>query len=198
MITSYKDIHGWLDFETLYFEVVKEAPLDKESHFLEIGCWMGKSACFAGQLIKESNKPITFWTVDTFKGGVNEDFFKDVVEQNGGTIKYLVQNNINCLQLQNIVKPIESLSTTFLPQVPIKKFDFIFIDGSHEYQDVSEDLNYCWPLLKKGGRFCGHDINLFDVEKAVDEFSKGAYNKIDNNCWEITNNRCNNLYVNSN
>lgn len=52
-------------------------------------------------------------------------------------------------------------------------FDFIYIDGSHLYEDVKIDLNDWLPKVNKGGYLCGHDyINepQFGVIQAVDEF----------------------------
>ena len=63
-------------------------------------------------------------------------------------------------------------------------FDVVYIDGSHDFQSVSTDLNHWWERLKPGGLLCGHDylddwrwsedINrgvLFGVRSAVDRFA---------------------------
>ncbi len=52
-------------------------------------------------------------------------------------------------------------------------FDFIYIDGSHLYEDVKRDLNDWLPKLKDGGIIGGHDYIAqpsFGVIPAVDEF----------------------------
>jgi len=36
--------------------------------------------------------------------------------------------------------------------------DFIFIDGGHSYNDVEQDFNDYYPLLKKGGFVALHDV----------------------------------------
>lgn len=49
-------------------------------------------------------------------------------------------------------------------------FDFVFIDGAHDYDSVMEDIKAWLPKVKKGGWLCGHDYGVFDgVKKAVDE-----------------------------
>lgn len=51
--------------------------------------------------------------------------------------------------------------------------DFIYIDGSHEYEDVKRDLVSYWPLLKAGGVMAGDDYNdeWPGVKQAVAEFA---------------------------
>jgi hypothetical protein len=53
--------------------------------------------------------------------------------------------------------------------------DFIYLDGSHLYEDVKRDLNDWLPKLKNDGLMCGHDyikFSSFGVIQAVDEFIK--------------------------
>lgn len=49
--------------------------------------------------------------------------------------------------------------------------DFVYIDGSHIYDDVKTDIETWFPKLKEGGFFGGHDYMLDSVSKAVDEFA---------------------------
>jgi len=41
---------------------------------------------------------------------------------------------------------------------PDEQFDMIYIDGSHAYQDVRNDIRVAKPLLKIGGIMCGDDL----------------------------------------
>lgn len=50
-----------------------------------------------------------------------------------------------------------------------EKFDFIFIDASHEYEQVKRDIINCFNLLDSGGIISGHDFNWPGVEQAVKE-----------------------------
>ena len=50
-----------------------------------------------------------------------------------------------------------------------RKFDFIFIDADHRYEQVKKDILGCRELLTDGGIISGHDYNWEGVKKAVDE-----------------------------
>lgn len=54
---------------------------------------------------------------------------------------------------------------------PDEFFDFIYIDGSHDYEPVNSDIRSWWSKIKKGGVLGGHDYkNSPYVEQAVKEF----------------------------
>lgn len=67
-------------------------------------------------------------------------------------------------------------------------FDYIYIDASHDYASVIQDLEASRPKIKNGGFICGHDYNQnfnvgrkqeYGVIKAVDEFVNKYGLKID-------------------
>jgi predicted O-methyltransferase YrrM len=51
-------------------------------------------------------------------------------------------------------------------------FDFVYIDGNHDYEFVRQDLALYWPKIRVGGMIAGHDYHFSQkgVIKAVDEF----------------------------
>lgn len=54
-----------------------------------------------------------------------------------------------------------------------EQFDFVYIDGNHSYDFVTEDLCLYYDLVKPGGWIGGHDyiFGQNDVIKAVQEFA---------------------------
>lgn len=60
------------------------------------------------------------------------------------------------------------------------QFDFVYIDGNHRYENVSEDLRLWWPKVKTGGLVGGHDYGNItmeqqagwdcEVQRAVEDF----------------------------
>ena len=55
-------------------------------------------------------------------------------------------------------------------------FDLIFIDGSHEYEAVRDDISSWWSKVKQGGVMAFHDYGGWEVAKAVDERFAGRIN----------------------
>jgi len=58
---------------------------------------------------------------------------------------------------------------------PNEFFDFVYIDGNHDYEYIKQDIFLWWPKVKKDGVLGGHDFDrdpAFYVSKAVIEFSK--------------------------
>jgi predicted O-methyltransferase YrrM len=52
--------------------------------------------------------------------------------------------------------------------------DFALIDGSHEYQDVIDDITEWLKRLKPGAMLAGDDYAWPGVRQAVDELLPGA------------------------
>jgi len=68
------------------------------------------------------------------------------------------------------------------------KFDLVFIDADHLYENVKADIEAWYPLVKEGGILCGHDYNsevpLYknNVIKAVDE-RFGSNIEVEHDVW---------------
>jgi hypothetical protein len=54
---------------------------------------------------------------------------------------------------------------------PDEHFDLVYIDASHWYDDVINDINTWLPKIKSGGYLTGHDyIEGIDVLHAVNNY----------------------------
>jgi predicted O-methyltransferase YrrM len=60
--------------------------------------------------------------------------------------------------------------------------DFVFIDASHIYKYVAEDIDLWEPKVKKGGMVSGHDINMLQVRMAV-QTCKTDFKEAQDNIW---------------
>lgn len=64
-------------------------------------------------------------------------------------------------------------SASYATTVPYRSVDVVYVDGSHEYEDVAKDIGGYWPAIADGGFLCGHDYvpeHHFGVVRAVNEF----------------------------
>ena len=138
----------WFTYPELYKDMVNRFP--SGSKFVEIGSWKGKSSVFMCVEIANSGKKIDFYCVDTFEGSVEH------------------QNNPELPRLYDIfkdnMKPVEGYyqDMRMSSMEAVKKFqdeslDFVFIDGSHEYEDIKDDIISWLPKVKRGGVLAGHD-----------------------------------------
>jgi hypothetical protein len=49
-------------------------------------------------------------------------------------------------------------------------FDYIFVDGNHDYEYVLQDLRNFYTLVRPGGIISGHDLNVGSVVRALNDF----------------------------
>lgn len=164
---TYNDIFGWFNDQgqQLYNEVITKCP--ENSHFVEIGCFMGRSTVCMAQLIKSHNKSIKFDAVDHFKG--SDEHYE--LLQNKSLFDIFKQNMIDAevIDLVNVF-PLDSVSASKLYED--NSLDFVFIDAAHDYKSVILDIQHWLPKVKINGILAGDDYlpKLFPgVVRAVDE-----------------------------
>lgn len=85
----------------------------------------------------------------------------------------------------HIVRVLEGLSWEMADRISDESLDFVFIDASHDYEDVKRDLAAWWPKVKNEGLFCGHDLHFEGVKKALREFPHRHMPVNVDNCWYI-------------
>lgn len=161
MPNKYNNIQGWFDFQNIYEMAVKLYP---KGNFIELGSWFGKSTCFMAELIKEQNLDINFFAIDLFENYV--------VEDKGENVYFKFLKNMIESDVANKVIPIKSKTQDAAVLFADKSIDFIFVDASHLYQEVFDDLTLYYPKLKDNGTIGGHDYNG-EVAQAVNDFFKG-------------------------
>lgn len=170
---TYRDIHGWFDFEDVYEEMVDRHSLSESpSTFVEIGAWMGRSTAYMGGLIKEAAEyntpsPITFYTVDTWRGTGDDPHFGELLAKHSGDIYEAFLANMASCGVTEYVHPIHATSSWAAASFQDASIDFIFVDGAHDYDSVHSDLTIWLPKLKVGGTMGGHDVGFPGVDKAV-------------------------------
>lgn len=169
---NWKDVPGFFDSDLMYKLAVKS--FTDESIFVEIGSWMGKSTSCLGQLVKESQKEIKIYAVDTFEGSEEHtEIIKDI-KSNSSSLLEIFKTHISLCEVDDIINPIQGRSLDVVSQFEDESIDFIFIDASHDYENVLADITAWYPKLKPGGLIAGDDYTACwnGVMKAVDEYFK--------------------------
>ena len=173
MPNYYNNIEGFFNFEGLYTEQVNF--FSDDSNFLEIGCYYGKSTIFLSESIKESGKNIKLHVIDTFDGYGNSKIENNFYE--------VFKKNVFNSGSDEIIKIYSGKSEDEILKFKDEFFEFIFIDGSHDYDDVKRDIQNCLKKLKIGGVLSGHDYDYTPVKNAVNDTIGEKNLQFHNNSW---------------
>ena len=163
---------NWFTYPIFYSDMVKKFPHGSE--FVEVGSWKGKSSSYMAVEIANSNKKIEFTCIDTWEGS-SEHVNLDLSE-----LYELFKNNMK--PVENYYRSIRMASIHASRLFENNSLDFVFIDASHEYSDVKNDILAWKPKVKKDGILAGHDYDAKGVDKAINEL---LYNQfyITEGCW---------------
>ena len=155
---------NWFHFGRLYHEMVQEAPADTPSTFVEVGVWEGRSTAYLGTEIINSEKPIKLFVVDTFAGS-KEHWDRDcskLYDTFLANLRPVMDHMGDRFRIYHMT----SVEAAHRFKTP--KFDFVFLDGSHEVKDVVDDIKAWLPKVKPGGVLAGDDYKIPDVRIAVE------------------------------
>jgi len=127
---------------------------------LEIGSWLGLSSSFIAKNVSDKLYCIDPWDLQ-------EEQAQHVSwAEHGPTLYNQFLSNMIHLGLTEKVVPLRGFSDQVLPRLDIK-FDLVFIDGSHKYENVKKDILNSSKLLKDGGIICGDDWGLPPSEISI-------------------------------
>lgn len=164
---NWYEIPGWFDFQDIYSRVIDES---REGIFVEVGSWLGRSsAYFADQVFEKIPWGIALHCVDTWEGSAEHKL-------------YVAQHDVYAEFCENVdgwirggyIVPVRKPSVEAAKDYEDESLVGVFIDASHEYEDVLADIRAWWPKVKQGGYFGGHDINWPGVARAVQESFPGV------------------------
>jgi len=174
-------MHGWVSWEVKFglSQLIRgfNAPL-----ILEVGTWCGMSAEF----MLQQNENASLITVDTFEGSKEHSEnakWRQILDS--GLYEQAVRNLWLFKDRLAILKmtSIEGMLTVEAYGV---KPDIVYIDASHKYQDVKQDIETaldCFP----GSVICGDDYEWRDVQLAVNQVvgQKAFKFVVDKAFWRI-------------
>jgi hypothetical protein len=131
----------------------------REARILEIGSWEGRSALFFLNYLPQARLTcIDPWT-GNFEHAVDPHFAALVPDSER-------RFDGNVAAFANRVEKIKGASSAVLPRLGVdnRKFDAIYVDGSHLAADVFADGALAWPLLARGGLMIFDDYEWYGFE----------------------------------
>jgi predicted O-methyltransferase YrrM len=135
---------------------------------LEIGSWEGRSALFFLNYFPASH----IVCVDTFGGNVehmrNPHFAALVPEIER-------RFDANVAAFGSSVQKIKGPSTDVLPQLGIasRRFDVVYVDGSHLPADVYSDGVLAWPMVARKGIVIFDDYEFDEIKDESERTKRG-------------------------
>lgn len=139
-------IEGWLlaSEGKWLFNAVRLLP--RHANIVEIGSYKGRSTSCLALACKEGEKRI--FAIDSFDGGPNLPKADSLPN---------FRENMKRLGLSDYVEPIVGLSGE-VAKTWNKPIHFLFVDGSHLYEDVLADFAGFFPHVLPGGVVAFHDV----------------------------------------
>lgn len=188
-ISKAEKIRGWMSVPELIWlaELANEAEL-----VAEVGTFAGRSA----RAIGDSCHGILY-CIDSYDptnpGLVRQPGGPDLeTKEDGneiwGEAKWNLKDLIVTGKLVLLHMDSEAGFSWIAKNVGCDIFDFVFIDGDHEYNAVKRDIEMYSQLVKSGGWVVGHDYYECEsihpgVKRAVDETFEGSFEKLRGSLW---------------
>lgn len=192
--TRPEDLQGWGGHPEFFKRMIE---LTAPETIVEVGTWKGRSAIAMAKILDEIEREIispestrSYWCedtkivcVDTWLGATefwtdqnDEKRYKSLKLQNGyPTVYHTFLSNVLHNNAERRIIPFPQTSTNaarFFKKKGLKA-QLIYIDASHEYDDVMMDLRLWRPILDEGGIMFGDDYCDYwrGVKDAVDRFA---------------------------
>ncbi len=187
------DLQGWNSHSPMFKEMIERT---RPRIIIEVGTWKGASAIHMAKLTKDLGLDTRIICVDTWLGSY--EFWADCGERyqllkvKNGHPQLYEQFLANVVKsgMQDVIIPFPNTSAIaarlFRYHYKIQA-DLIYIDASHDYYDVIEDIKNYKPLLTKGGLMFGDDFSQAwpDVQRAVLE-TAGPDLEVKHSFWAIS------------
>jgi len=174
-VRGYSDARQYSFFRSLF-------ALTDVSRVLILGVYFGRDIVFMLETSRRCGRPITITGVDKFSDDACADWpaaqkLSTWSEAGFGPAPSLAaaEANINRFRGETDIRLIQRPDEEFLLACR-EKFDFIYIDTSHDYETVRRQLRRALPLLGPGGLLAGDDYSdqgTWGVRRAVSEAAPG-------------------------
>jgi predicted O-methyltransferase YrrM len=181
----WRRIPGWFHAPCLFRWAAASARPD--AHFVEVGCWLGRSTAFLAAALAAAGKPFRLDCVDTFRGSPGEEAHASVVAAAGGSIREQFEANLSAAGLLGLINVVECDSAEAASRYAEGSLDFVFLDAAHDHDSVRRDILAWRPRVRPGGVLAGDDYSSDwpGVVRAVNELLPQARPGPDNGTWVL-------------
>ncbi len=201
------DLQGWNGNAPTFKNLVHEV---RPKRIIEVGTWKGASTVSLAKACKELGLDTHITAIDTWLGSLefqeNQKLFgagwDRMLKFGYPQVYYQFLSNIIHEGVVDMIDPLPMVSLDAARYVPDNLADLIYLDASHDFKSVYEDLCAYWPKLRVGGIIFGDDYWLSgnphredkyrpDVKGAVDKFMSefpqqmAGFEILENNFWVI-------------
>jgi predicted O-methyltransferase YrrM len=155
LLNNIKGIMGWLDeaeADLLMSATLKACiELPKPHSIVEVGSFHGKSTVLFGGVLKAFFSETKVYAIDPHEGVVGAT--DQLIEELSPTLEAF-ERNIKQHELSDVVVLIKDYSFNVKWNKPIS---LLFIDGLHDYPNVSRDFYHFSKWVSNGGYIAFHD-----------------------------------------
>jgi len=171
------NLQGWGSDSKTFSTLIAEI---KPKFIIEVGTWKGGSAIMMAKELSKLGTGVVL-CIDTWLGAI--EFWNDHSDPNRylslkckhgfPQVYYTFLANVCHAGMQNYIVPfpLHSSSAALWLMTHGLKADMIYVDASHEEDDVYQDMLDYYALVKPGGVLFGDDWTWVSVRSAVTRFA---------------------------
>ena len=161
-VHSWRDIPGWFQWRRHQEEAVAHFP--DGSRFVEVGCYLGRSICSLGEVVRSAHSRTRVIGVDTARGSGPEgrrdtNAHGPAVAHGGGTFAGLLHRNIIGCGLGDLIQLVISDSVAAAGLFADDSLAWVHVDARHDYASVASDIGAWLPKIQPGGWLSGDDYH---------------------------------------
>lgn len=165
LIRRLDGVDGWLHVDEateLHRAALALPPVDHPLVLVEIGSWKGRSTISLASALELSGREGRVVAIDPHTGNVEH-------HRRWGTIDTyeVFLANLEAAGIRSYVEPLRMSSHEAAPSFEPGSIDLLFVDGSHEYEDVCRDVTAWTPLLRQGATVIYNDASWPGVYRAL-------------------------------
>lgn len=179
------NIPGWAGDIYEWLEKVATKHIPQGGTYMEVGTFMGASLAHMGTIRRDINLiSVDPWLDLPSQGytGAGPEY-QAIQDQHGGLFFSFL--HFMTTQAPDVLKRTRVTRGTCDTVSILSPVDVLFIDGAHDLESVTKDLEAFRHLVKPGGIVSGHDWPDGGVHNSVLKFYSREQVKIQDSCWWI-------------